>query len=425
VQQPGVNTAPTISAIADQTGYTDQPLGPVAFTIGDAQTSAANLTLSAVSSVEGVVPSASIVFGGSGANRTLSLTPAAGQTGSSQITVTVRDGTNSAQSSFNVSIVQPTVMTKSSLKPSSTYNGLFYESDAVRTRSAGQFKVTVTASGKYSGQLIMVTGKHPFSGQFGVLCQGTNIIARKNASTLTLTFSLNPDGSVNPFAGNISDGIWTSGMQGVRAVFNAKTNPAPFGGTYTLAVPSQDFDASIPVGNSYGSVRVDGSGNVKFSGVLADGTKVTQGSQLSEDGVWPLFVPLYKGQGLVMAWVSFANRTTDDLHGGLNWLKEPNLLSKYYPAGFTLEGNAVGSLFAPPSTLVLNAEVSGLESDGGATTVVTAMKVSASTGTFKGKLVDKISGKPSSFQGALLLKTQTGYGFILQPGQSAPLTLTK
>jgi len=324
-----------------------------------------------------------------------------------------------------VNIVQPTVMTTSALPLSSSYNGLFYESDAVRVQSAGQFKVTVSSSGKYSGSLIMASGKYAFSGQFGVLCQGTNLVLRKGASALTVNFSLNPDGSINPILGNISDGIWTAGMQGARSTFNAVTRPAPYAGTYTLAVPSQDLGPSTPIGNGYGSVRVDGSGNVKLSGVLADGTKITQAAQLSEDGTWPLFVPLYKGKGLLMAWVSFANRTEDDLHGGLNWIKQPDLLSKYYPSGFALEGNAVGSLFAPPSALALNAEVAKLQSNGNANTMVTSLKVSATTGTFKGSLMDKTTGKPASFQGALLLKMNTGYGFILGPGQSAPVILTQ
>jgi len=424
VQQEATNTPPTISTISDQSGYVDQAVGPVAFTIGDSQTPAANLFLSGVSSAESVVPSANIVFGGSGANRTVSLTPAAGQTGSALITITVGDGTNSAQSSFNVNITQPTVMTTASLPASSTYNGLFYESDAVRVRSAGQFKVTVTSSGKYSGSLIMAAGKYAFSGQFGVLCQGTNVVLRKGASSLALNFSLNPNGSINPFVGKISDGTWNAGMQGAATTFNAISHPAPYGGTYTLAVPSQDFGASMPMGNSYGSVKVDGLGNVKFSGVLADGSKITQAAQLSDDGTWPLFVPLYKGKGLLMAWVSFANRTEDDFHGGLNWIKQPDLLSKYYSAGFTLEGNAVGSLFAPPSALVLNAEAARLQSQNNANSVVTSIKVSSSTGTFKGSLLDKSTGKPASFQGALLLKSGTGYGFILGTGQSAPVVLT-
>jgi len=113
------------------------------------------------------------------------------------------------------------------------------------------------------------------------------------------------------------------------------------------------------------------------------------------------------------------------LHGGLNWIKQPDLLSKYYPAGFTLEGDAMGALFAPASALALNAEVARLQSNGGDSSVVTKIKVSSSTGTFKGSLVDKTTGKPSSFQGALLLKTDTGYGFILGAGQSAPVTLTQ
>lgn len=424
VQIPGTNTPPTISTISDQLGYTDQAVGPLAFTIGDGETAAANLSLSAVSSAEAVVPSANITFGGSGANRTVSLMPAAGQTGSAQITLTVSDGTNSAQSSFNVNIVTPTVMTTASLPTSSTYNGLFYESDAVRVRSAGQFKVTVSSSGKYSGSLVMAAGKYSFTGQFGAFCQGTNLVVRKGASTLTLNFSLNPNGSINPFSGNISDGTWTAGMQGAPTTFNSVTKPAPYLGTYTVGVPSQDFDAAIPMGNGYGSAKVDGNGNVKFSGVLADGTKITQSAQLSDDGSWPLFVPLYKGKGLFMAWVSFENRTNDDLHGGLNWIKQPDLLSKYYPSGFTLGGNAVGSLFAPASSLVLNAQAARLQSNGNVNSVVTSISVSSSTGTFKGSLMDKTTGKPSSFQGALLLKSDTGYGFILGAGQSAPVTLT-
>jgi hypothetical protein len=425
VQLPATNSPPTISAIADQNGYMDQALGPVAFTIGDGQTPAANLTVSAVSSAESVVPSANIVLGGSGASRTVSMTPAVGQTGSAQITITVSDGTNSAQSSFNVNFVPLTVMQTSALPTTSTYNGLFYESDAVRVRSAGQFKLTVSSSGKYSGSLIMSAGKYSFSGQFGALCQGTNVVLRKGTTSLTLNFSLNPNGSINPFSGNISDGTWTAGMQGAPTTFNLTTKPAPYIGTYTLAVPSQDFGAAVPVGNSYGSAKVDGNGNVKFSGVLADGTKITQSAQLSDDGTWPLFVPLYKGKGLLMAWVSFVNRPNDDLHGGLNWIKQPDLLSKYYAAGFTFEGNAVGSLFAPPSALILNAQAARLQSGNNPNAVVTSLQVSSSTGTFKGNLMDKTTGKPSAFQGALLMKSDTGYGFILGTGQSMPVVLTQ
>ena len=50
------------------------------------------------------MPNANIVFGGSGANRTLTVTPAANQTGSSTITVTVSDGSLTASSTFTLTV---------------------------------------------------------------------------------------------------------------------------------------------------------------------------------------------------------------------------------------------------------------------------------------------------------------------------------
>jgi hypothetical protein len=87
-----VNDRPTISDIPDQTTPQNTAVGPINFTIGDVEKAANLLTVTAVSSDQTVVPNASIVLGGSGANRTITITPAAGQTGTTTITVTVSDG---------------------------------------------------------------------------------------------------------------------------------------------------------------------------------------------------------------------------------------------------------------------------------------------------------------------------------------------
>ena len=104
------NTAPTISNIADQTITTNGTTGAIAFTIGDAQTSAGSLTLTRSSSNTTLAPTSSIVLGGSGANRTVTVTPAANQTGTATITVAVSDGTLTASDTFvlTVSSAQPT-----------------------------------------------------------------------------------------------------------------------------------------------------------------------------------------------------------------------------------------------------------------------------------------------------------------------------
>jgi parallel beta-helix repeat protein len=103
---PG-NTPPTITAIADQQLAVGRKAGPLPFTVGDAQTAAANLAVSAVSSNAVLVPSAAIAVGGSGAARTLTVTPGPGRTGTATISVSVSDGTLSSTRSFVVQVDKP------------------------------------------------------------------------------------------------------------------------------------------------------------------------------------------------------------------------------------------------------------------------------------------------------------------------------
>ena len=70
-----VNDPPTISSISSQATAAGVAVGPLALTVGDIETAAASLTLSAASSDTVLVPVANIVFGGSGANRTVTVTP--------------------------------------------------------------------------------------------------------------------------------------------------------------------------------------------------------------------------------------------------------------------------------------------------------------------------------------------------------------
>jgi len=88
----GMSGVPTISDIANQTTNTNTPTPAIAFTVGDAETAAGSLAVTGSSSNTTLVPNANIVFGGSGASRTVTLTPAANQTGTATIMVTVTDG---------------------------------------------------------------------------------------------------------------------------------------------------------------------------------------------------------------------------------------------------------------------------------------------------------------------------------------------
>ena len=99
-----VNDAPTISDIANTTIAQDTTTGAISFTVNDVDNAPASLTLSGASSNPALVPVSSIVFGGSGSNRTVTVTPLPGQSGVATLTVTVSDGALSASDSFVLTV---------------------------------------------------------------------------------------------------------------------------------------------------------------------------------------------------------------------------------------------------------------------------------------------------------------------------------
>ena len=99
-----VNSAPTISSIPSQTVASGTGSAPINFTIGDVETTASLLTLTASSAATTILPTANIVFGGSSSNRTVTLTPVAGQSGTVNVTLTVSDGVASSSTAFLLTV---------------------------------------------------------------------------------------------------------------------------------------------------------------------------------------------------------------------------------------------------------------------------------------------------------------------------------
>jgi Fibronectin type III domain/Bacterial Ig domain len=110
-----VNRTPVIAAIPDQSITVGSVLAPISFTISDTETAANSLTLTAASDNQSLLRTTDITFGGTGGNRTVTLTPLADQTGAAQITLTVSDGQASAQRTFQFT-VNPRPLPPSSLR---------------------------------------------------------------------------------------------------------------------------------------------------------------------------------------------------------------------------------------------------------------------------------------------------------------------
>ena len=86
------NTPPTISSFTNVITTDTEGSTVLHFTVGDAETAAGSLATSVASADQTVMPNGNCALGGSGASRTLTLTPTSGALGVAPILVTVMDG---------------------------------------------------------------------------------------------------------------------------------------------------------------------------------------------------------------------------------------------------------------------------------------------------------------------------------------------
>lgn len=99
------NTPPFISEIDNLSVLEDEASGALSFAIGDDESGLGALMLSVTSSDEVLIPSANIVLGGTGPVRTVDFTPAPDRFGGPvTITVTVDDGTETTDETFDVTV---------------------------------------------------------------------------------------------------------------------------------------------------------------------------------------------------------------------------------------------------------------------------------------------------------------------------------
>jgi PAS domain S-box-containing protein len=101
------NSPPTIIGPVSFTHPAGSATAELPVTIGDAETPAAQLALTATSSDPLLLPPSSITLGGTAENRTLVLSPVAWRGGSATITLTVDDGLVVSETSFVITVTNP------------------------------------------------------------------------------------------------------------------------------------------------------------------------------------------------------------------------------------------------------------------------------------------------------------------------------
>ena len=134
------NQAPLVSAIANVSSAQDTVVGPVEFAINDDSTPANMLVVTAALDGAMPFPADAVVLGGSGATRSVTLTPLEASTGAANVTVTVKDAQGLVTSrAFRVTVnardasVRDAVMStfaKQEADAATTLNGFTFTQDA-------------------------------------------------------------------------------------------------------------------------------------------------------------------------------------------------------------------------------------------------------------------------------------------------------
>jgi hypothetical protein len=181
----GGNLPPTISAIANQSIPANGSTGPIPFAVGDDQTPADQLTPTGASDNPALVPDENITFAGSGGNRTVTVTPVAGQQGQANITVSVNDVTATSSTSFLLRVGAPSIdPIANQISPVNTVFGPLAFMVADAEEGAGALTVSATSS----NPLLLPNGNIFFGGSGATrTLTATPATGQTGLTTITVT----------------------------------------------------------------------------------------------------------------------------------------------------------------------------------------------------------------------------------------------
>ncbi len=315
-----------------------------------------------------------------------------------------------------------------------SYHGLYSEPTDPRHERRGLFSAAVRPDGGFSGRFQNGARAVPFTGRFDLEGRATILVRRSGSDPVTIEITLDLHGA-NTITGRVVTALWASGLRADRAVFT-RTNPSPFTNRFTLLFPGAANDEGLPSGHGFGTAVVDRFGNLKFSGVLADGTPVSQAVPITGAGDWPLYLPLYGGRGSVFGWVNFTNPALSELGGLVNWFRPPLSPGTFFTNGFHANSRILGSAYAPPGTnrlVDLDSAVVAFTGDAfpgtspntiafGPSGRITntgpnklVISTTPATGLLKGSYTPLGTNKVLAFKGVMLQKQRFGGGHHLGP----------
>ncbi len=313
--------------------------------------------------------------------------------------------------------------------------------------NSGQLKITVGASGEFSGKLYYGNGAHSIRGTLNVNGLASIQIKRNGSSEIGLSIAMDVAGTTNRITGTVNDNGAITALTANRHTAAGGAFPA---GQLTLKIAPDSAVPASPRGNGYALITIKENGSVKVAGTLADGRSFTAASVLSQTGNIPIYSRLFKGIGGVVGGVNLVNTAASDIDGTVRYFKPERLKDKYYPQVFATVSAVSGSRYLRPlkGQPLINFQTAQnrgrlLLNQGNITTPITqplevgsdnivslqlptssGLKVSVNpkTGRFSGSFMHPIAGV-RKFSGVVTQKQRTGWGFFLGVDQGGATLL--
>lgn len=247
-QAANVNHRPTISWIADQRTTPGVAVNGITFTVADVETAAAALTITATSSDTVLLPLTNLVLGGSGAERHVSLTPAAGHSGISTITLTVSDGEKTRAMAFTLTVAAAvpgnTPPTIQGIAGGTIQSGSVFGSMPLVVKDTEQAEASLTLSAASSNPTLVPVSSIVFGGQnYGRTLQITPAAGQSGRSTITVTVSDGTNTSSIAFVLDVVSGDAPPIFSGLPRVHHVEM------GTESAVVSFQVSDAQTAAGD--------------------------------------------------------------------------------------------------------------------------------------------------------------------------------
>jgi len=222
----------------------------------------------------------------------------------------------------------------------------------------GSLKVKVTTNRSYSGSVIWEGTSWPVTGAFAISDAGisTGTVVRKGLSSLSFTLRYHNEGDLHAewrLLGTVTDGVTTATADLLEDYnWNAKggSGAPDYTGTYTIAMPAVNNGSTLePQGMAYGVLTVTATGDATLQMTLPDTAIMSVAVPLTNaEHFGSPRISFYspQGVGFVAGEMSFRDLAgVSDLDGRVSWRKPADAKNKYYPSGFHVNRQIIGSKF--------------------------------------------------------------------------------